>query len=179
MRIDRRVAFFNPAAIRIGAGSRIDAFTVLAGGSQELVIGSYVHVGASCYLSAGDGGIQISDFCTLAPRVSVHGHSDDYRGGTLTGGVVPPTLTGGVGAPIVLEKHVIIGSGSVVLPGVTLAFGSAVGALTVVRRSVAAGMVVGGNPASVRGTRDTSRFDDLAISAKRQLEAHSGGPAPT
>ncbi len=151
-RIDRRAAFFNPGSIRLGDHVRVDAFSVLAGGSEELIVGSYVHIGAACYLSAGDGGIRISDFCTLAPRVSVHGHSDDYRGGTLTGGVVPAHLTGGMGAPIVLEEHVIVGSGSVILPGVILGFGAAVGALTVVRRSVGSGVVVGGNPASTRGT---------------------------
>lgn len=169
-RIDRRAAFFNPGAIRIGDHVRVDAFSVLAGGSEELSIGSYVHVGAACYLSAGDGGIRLADFCTLAPRVTIHGHSDDYRGGTLTGGVVPAELTGGKGAPIVLEDHVIVGSGSVILPGVTLGFGSAVGALTVVRKSVDAGGVVGGNPASSRGTRDVTRLDDLAVLARAQLD---------
>jgi galactoside O-acetyltransferase len=168
-RIDRRAAFFNPGAIRIGDHVRVDAFSVLAGGSEELSIGSYVHVGAACYLSAGDGGIRIADFCTLAPRVALHGHSDDYRGGTLTGGVVPPELTGGKGGPIVLEEHVIIGSGSVILPAVTLGYGAAVGALTVVRKSVGAGNVVGGNPASGRGTRDVTRLDELAARARAQL----------
>jgi len=169
-RIDRRTAFFNPGRIHLGDHVRIDAFSVLAGGLEDLVVESYVHIGASCYLSSGDGGIRIAEFCTLAPRVSVHGHSDDYRNGTLTGGVVPVALTGGTGAPIVLEPHVIVGSGSVLLPGITIAFGAAVGALTVVRRSVASGSVVVGNPAALIGNRDVSRFDEFAALARQRLE---------
>src|SRR5215210_5886303 len=49
-RIDRRVAFFNPGSIWLGDHVRIDAFSVLAGGAEELRLGSYVHIGAACYL---------------------------------------------------------------------------------------------------------------------------------
>jgi dTDP-4-amino-4,6-dideoxy-D-glucose acyltransferase len=169
VRIDHRVAVFNAHAIRIGSHVRIDAFTVIAGGSKLLTIGSFVHLGASCYVSPGDGGITIGDFCTLAPRVSMHGHSDDYLDGNLTGGIVPADLTGGVGESIVLEEHVIIGSATVVLPGVTIGHGAAVGALSLIRRSVEAGTVVAGNPQRVVGTRKGDRFDELADEARRRV----------
>lgn len=169
VRIDRRVAIFVPGSISLGSHVRVDAFSVLAGGARPLTLGSFVHIGASNYLSAGDGGITFGDFCTTAPRVAVHGHSDDYREGALTGGVVPIDLAGGVGAPIVLEDHVIVGSGSVVLPGVSIGRGASVGALTVVRRSVTPGDIVSGNPQQIVGQRDVSRLDELAAEAWRRL----------
>jgi dTDP-4-amino-4,6-dideoxy-D-glucose acyltransferase len=168
VRIDRRVAIFNPGSISVGSHVRIDAFAVLAGGAAALTIGSFVHLGASCYLSAGDGGIRIGEFCTIAPRVAVHGHSDDYTGGLLTGGAVPSELTGGIGAPVVLEEHVIVGSGSVILPGVTIGRGAAVGALTTIRTNVAASDVVVGSPQVKVRTRDTSRLAELAGEARRR-----------
>lgn len=170
VRIDRRAAIFNSSMIHIGSHVRIDAFAVLAGGSALLEIGSYVHVAAHCYLSSGDGGIRLHDFCTLAPRVAIHGHSDDYRDGALTGGAVPSDLTGGIGAPVILEEHVIVGSGSVLLPGVTLGRGCAVGALTVVRRSLAPGAIGSGNPLKIIGERDTSRLAALASTVRERQQ---------
>lgn len=173
VRIDRRVAIFNPSTIRIGSHVRIDAYSVLAGGVAELKLGSFVHLSAACYLSAGDGGIAIDDFCTLAPRVAVHGHSDDYLDGMLTGGSVPADLTGGVGGPITLERHVIIGSGSVVLPNVVIGFGAAIGALSLVRKSVAPGIVAAGNPLRALKTRNIARLDELAAMAWQSVDASS------
>lgn len=171
VRIDRRAAIFNSSMIHLGSHVRIDAFAVLAGGSAPLEIGSFVHVAAHCYLSSGDGGIRLQDFCTLAPRVAIHGHSDDYRDGALTGGAVPGDLTGGTGAPVILEEHVIVGSGSVVLPGATLGRGCAVGALTVVRRNLAPGAIGSGNPLKVVGERDTSRLAALASTARLRQQS--------
>jgi len=169
VRIDRRAAVFNASMIRLGSHVRIDAFTVIAGGAEELRIGSYVHLAAACYLSSGDGGISVGDFCTFAPRVQLHGHSDDYVDGMLTGGVVPAQLTGGPSGRIDVQDHVIIGSASVVLQGVTLAVGCSVGAMTLVRQSVDGGCIVAGNPCRVVGKRDTSRLRSLEAEARRLM----------
>ena len=174
VRIDRRVAIFNPSMITLGSHVRIDAFTVVAGGAAALRIGSFVHISAGCYLSPGDGGIVIDDFCTLAPRVALHGHSDDYVAGALTGGIVPEDLTGGVGQRITLGAHVIIGSGTVVLPGVAIGAGASIGALSLVRESIDAGVVVAGNPLRHIRTRDTSRLQSLGAEAWRR----SSGSTP-
>jgi dTDP-4-amino-4,6-dideoxy-D-glucose acyltransferase len=161
VRIDRRAALFNPSAIYVGSHVRVDAFAVLAGGREPLRIGSFVHVGASCYVSAGSGGIEIGDFTTLAPRVAVHGTSDDYLDGSLTGGIVPQELAENTSNLVRIGRHVIVGSGSVILPGVDLGEGAAVGSLTTVKGAVLRGAVVAGSPMRVVRQRVVERFEGL------------------
>jgi galactoside O-acetyltransferase len=56
-------------------------------------------------------------------------------------------------APVRLGRHVIVGSGTVILPGVTLHDGVAVGALSLVNRDCAAFGVYAGIPVRPIGTR--------------------------
>jgi acetyltransferase-like isoleucine patch superfamily enzyme len=51
--------------------------------------------------------------------------------------------------PIVIENDVYIGEGAMILGGTTIGEGSIIGAGSVVRKSVPAGSVVSGNPATV------------------------------
>lgn len=53
--------------------------------------------------------------------------------------------------PIVIEEEVLIGCRAMILKGVTIGRGSVVGAGAVVRRTVAPGSIVAGNPAQVVG----------------------------
>jgi len=54
-------------------------------------------------------------------------------------------------APIIIEDDVFIGMNSLILKGVTIGKGAVIGAGSVVTHSVAAGMIVAGNPAKVIG----------------------------
>jgi galactoside O-acetyltransferase len=60
---------------------------------------------------------------------------------------VPSEYTGVTHADVYLGKHVIVGSGSVILPGVTLEEGVAVGALSLVSKHCEAFGIYAGNPA--------------------------------
>lgn len=65
------------------------------------------------------------------------------------GGVQPHTSPGTVG------RHVLIGTGAMILKGITIGDGAAVAAGSVVTRSVSPNTVVAGNPARVIGTAET------------------------
>jgi acetyltransferase-like isoleucine patch superfamily enzyme len=150
--VDPTVRIFGAARLRIGSHVRIDAFTVLSAGAGGIEIGDHVHIGAHGFL-AGAGAIALRDFSGLSGRVSVYSSTDDYSGEALTNPTVPEALTNVTSAPVEIGRHVIVGAGSVVLPGVTLAEGAAVGALSVVRRSVEPFTVVAGAPARAVGAR--------------------------
>jgi len=62
---------------------------------------------------------------------------------------------------VILREHVIVGCGSVILPGVVLERGAAVGALSLVTRSVPEYHVVLGNPARAIKKRNADRLNAL------------------
>lgn len=132
--ISDKASIYNCANIALGNNVRVDDFCVLSAGSGGIEIGNYIHI--SIYSSlVGAGKITLSDFSGLSSRVSIYSSNDDYSGATLTNPTVPKTYTGVVDADVFLGKHVIVGSGSIVLPGVILAEGVAVGALSLVQKN--------------------------------------------
>jgi len=56
-------------------------------------------------------------------------------------------------AGIIIEDYVWIGTGAMILPGITIGYGAVIGARAVVSKSVAPGEIVVGNPAKVIGRK--------------------------
>jgi galactoside O-acetyltransferase len=146
VQISEKASFYNCGEITIGDNSRIDDFCVIAAGSEGIEIGTHVHVAVGCTI-IGAGKVTLSDFSGLSSRVAIYSSSDDYSGSTMTNPTVPSQFTGVTHADVYLGKHVIVGSGSVILPGVTLEEGVAVGALSLVTKSCKAFGIYAGNPA--------------------------------
>ena len=146
VRISKTCTIIGLPNITIGSHVRIDDKVTIIAASGRVSIGSYIHVGESCYLSAA-GGITLSDFCGLSQGVRVYSVTDDYGGDHLTNPTVPKGYLGLQIAPVFLGRHVIIGSGSVILPGCTIGEGSSVGALSLVRTSLDEWGVYAGTPA--------------------------------
>jgi acetyltransferase-like isoleucine patch superfamily enzyme len=164
VRISDRASFYGAERIHIGNNVRIDDFCVLSAGLGGIYIGDNIHMAvySSCI---GRGRITLSDFCNISSRVSIYSSSDDYSGVVMTNPTVPERFTGVIHADVMIGRHVIIGSGSVVLPGVTVAEGAAVGALSLVRADCQAFGVYGGTPAKL--LRDRKR--DL-LELEREFE---------
>ena len=154
VRISDKASFYGASRISIGDHTRIDDFCVLSAGDGGIEIGRYVHIAAFCSLF-GAGRIALRDFSGLSSRVSIYSSSDDYSGRVMTNPTVPAKYTGVKTAEVILERHVIVGSGSVVLQGVCLAEGVAVGALSLVNRSCEPFGIYAGQPA--RRIKERSR----------------------
>jgi galactoside O-acetyltransferase len=147
--------------IELGSDVRIDAFTIITG---DVKIGSHVHMAAyACIFGAG--GVEVGDFCGISQRVAIYSVTDDYSGAALTGPTIPKEYLNIISGPVRLGRHSVIGSGSVVLPNVTVGEGSAVGALSLVNQSLDEWGVYVGCPA--RRVKDRKR--DLLEMEKQLL----------
>jgi dTDP-4-amino-4,6-dideoxy-D-glucose acyltransferase len=156
--IDADARIVGSRRIRIGAHARVDAFCVLSAGDGGIAIGDHVHVAAHCFL-AGAARIELGDFSGVSGRTSIYSSTDDFSGLSLTGPTVPDELRRVDSRPVRVGRHVIVGAGSVILPGVTLHDGAAVGAMSLVRGDVEPFTIVAGNPARAIGMRERTLLE--------------------
>lgn len=144
VKISDKASIYNADQIEIGDHSRIDDFCVISG---RVVIGKFVHIAPHCLVAGGEQGIFMQDFSGLAYYVQIFSQSDDYSGRTLTNPTVPDAYKNEKKAPVILARHVIVGAGSIVFPGVEISLGCSVGALSLVNKSTEPWGIYVGNPA--------------------------------
>lgn len=157
VKLSRKASVYNAANIELGDFVRIDDFCVLSAGAGGISIGRNVHVAVFSSLLGG-GRIAVGDFANLSSRVSIFSSNDDYSGGYMTNPTVPAEFTNVTHAPVIVGRHVIVGSGSVILPGVTLGDGCAVGALSLIKGDCVALGCYAGVPARQIGRRGDALF---------------------
>lgn len=146
VQISRKASIYRPQAIALGSHVRIDDFCVLSGG-EGINVGSYIHIACYCALF-GSAGIVLEDFAGLSARVTIYSESDDYTGRSLTNPTVPPQYkTAMKRGRVVLRRHVIVGAHTVILPGVELHEGAAVGSQSLVTKDCDAWSIYFGSPA--------------------------------
>ncbi|MEM7359918.1 MAG: acyltransferase [Pseudomonadota bacterium] len=166
VRLSDKASIYEPERIEIGDHSRIDDFCVISG---KVSIGRNVHIAVFCNVAGGEEGVTLEDFSGLAYGCHVFSQSDDYSGSTLTNPTVPDDYKNEVKQAIVIGKHSIVGTNSLIFPGVTLAEGTAVGAMSVVNKSTDAWSVYLGNPAR----RVKARKQDLLQLEQAYLAAEA------
>ena len=128
--ISRKASLYGCGKMSIGNHVRVDDFCILSG---KVEIGNYVHVAAYSALYGGEDGVHIDDFANISSRVSVYSVSDDYSGETMTNPMVPDEYKKVTSAPVHIGEHVIIGSTSVILPGVKVAEGGSFGCFSLIK----------------------------------------------
>ena len=143
--ISDRASIYGCERISISSNTRIDDFCVLSSGEGGISIGRNVHI-ATQSIIIGKSKITISDFCNLSSRVAIYSSSDDFSGLHMTNPTIPTQFTGVISRPVFLGKHVIIGTGSTVLPGCELLDGVAIGAMSLVKQNCEAFWIYAGNP---------------------------------
>lgn len=166
--ISRNAKFYSPETISIGNNVRIDDFCILSG---AITIGSYIHISASTILSAGQAGIEIGDFANISQRVNVFANSDDYSGQTMTNPMIPRKFKKLDQAKVTIKRHSIIGCGTVVMPGVTIEEGTAIGAMCFVDRSTKPWTIYAGIPAKAIKERSQKllRLEEEFLAEKNSL----------
>ena len=170
VRIAKNCTIIGLENISIGDNVRIDGYCTLVAAGGHIDIGSYIHVGGYGLLS-GSAGIVLEDFCNLSQGVRIYSKSDDYSGIAMTNPMVPPQFLAVESGEVVIGRHVIIGSGSVVLPKVTIGLGSAVGALSMVNKALDPWGVYAGTPARFIKSRSRQLLEkEQQLWAERQAE---------
>lgn len=170
IRVARNSTIVGIENIEIADNVRIDSYcTLVAADGGYLRLGSFIHIGGYCYLG-GSAGIVLQDFSNLSQGVRIYSQSDDYTGKYMTNPTIPAKYTGCKRGQVTLHRHVIIGSGSVILPAVTIGEGSAVGALSVVAKSLDPWGIYAGCP--VRRLRPRSQ---RLLELEKQMTAELSG----
>lgn len=144
VKISDKTSIYCPESISIGDNSRIEDLCLIKG---PLIIGRYVHIPPFCLLSATKEPIIIGDFSTLAYKVSIFTSTDDYSGESMVNSLIPEAYKKVSHGIVDIRQHVIIGTGSVIMPGVSIGEGCSFGAMTFVNKSTAPWGVYAGIPA--------------------------------
>lgn len=152
VRISRKCSIYGAEHICLGNHVRIDDFCLLSG---NIVIQDYVHISAYTSMFAGSSRIRIGDYTAISSRIAIYAESDDYSGESMVNPLVPEQYRHVVSEDVSIGKHVIIGSGSTVLPGVTVGEGASVGAMSLISQDITPWTVNAGIPCHV--IRERSR----------------------
>jgi galactoside O-acetyltransferase len=128
--VSKDCRIYNPSKIILHDNIRIDDFTLLAArGPIELF--NYVHIASHCLLSSGTR-IEVHNFANIASGSKLIGSTDDFGGNYLMGPTIPKQYLNVRSGDIILNKHVILGSNTIVLPSVNFGEGTAVGASSLI-----------------------------------------------
>jgi dTDP-4-amino-4,6-dideoxy-D-glucose acyltransferase len=169
--ISEKASIYGASKISIGSNVRIDDFCILSAGERGIMLGSHIHI--ACYTSLiGKELISLGDFSNISSRVGVYSSSDDYSGAFMTNPTVPEEFTNVDHRSVSLERHCIIGSGSVILPGVCLGEGCAVGALSLVTQNCVPFGIYAGVPARLVRKRSQQLLEcEKALCASKRILA--------
>ena len=143
VKVSRKASIYSPEKISIGDNVRIDDFCILSG---EIVLGSNIHI--SPYVALyGALGIEFEDYTGISAHSVVYSAMDDFGGDYLVGSVHPDNQTNVTGGKVLIKRFSQIGVNCVVFPNLSLGEGVAVGACTLVNKSLEEWGIYAGIPA--------------------------------
>lgn len=145
----------RPNLCQIGNHVAIDAFFYC---STKLQIGDYVHISPHVAVIGGaKTALIVEDFCFLSVGSRYVCGSELFYGDGLIGPLIPQEFKDKqLLEPITLKRFSGALANSVILPGVTMAEGSVLGANSLLRENTEPWTVYAGNPA--RPIRQRSKF---------------------
>ena len=140
--ISRNVCIYGADRISIGDNVRIDDFSILCG---DVSIGSHIHIAPYCVFY-GQYGIRMDDYSGLSAGVKIYSAIDDFSGEHAVGPMVDESMRKLTTGVVKIGRYVQIGAGSTIFPNVTIAEGTAVGAMSLVKKSLAPWGIYAGIP---------------------------------
>jgi len=160
--IGKTVRIRYPELVEIGNNVIIDDFTYI---STSMKLYDNVHIAAGCKIIGGRNSyVEMRSFSTLAPNVVLAAGSDDYISGIATPTVPLEFKGNAIIGKIIINKHCIVGSGSIILPNVEIGQGSTVGALSLVKSDLRPWLVFAGIP--VKQIKERNKDEILNLEKK-------------
>ena len=166
----------HPEVIAIGDSVIIDDFVLIMGG-KSTQIGSFVHI-ASFTSITGGGELVMEDFTGLSGGVRVYTGNEDYSGGCLTNPSVPYPYRLARRSFVHIKKHAIIGANTVILPGLVIGEGAAIGANSLVTKDCEPWKIYFGSPAKAIKTRPQDKILELEAQLRQELYDARGNYIP-
>jgi acetyltransferase-like isoleucine patch superfamily enzyme len=163
VKLSSLASFDKPHLMSIGDNSRVDDFCALSG---VITLGRNVHIAAMNSIVASEQEIEIQDFAGLAFGCRLFSSSDDYSGESMTNPTVPIEFKAISHGAIRIERHSILGTNSIVFPGVNVGEGCAIGANSLVSKSTEPWGIYLGSPAR----RMKNRSKNLLMLEKKLLD---------
>lgn len=148
----------------IGDNVRIDDFCILKG---AIYLDSFVHLAPHTVLSGSGGRIVLGSCSGCSNGVCIYTSTDDYSGNNLGNPTIPDNFKKVRNGDVCIGKAVILGSYTVVLPGVYIGDGVSTSAYTLVRKNIKAGSVCIANGLSIKVIK--IRDVDLLVQKCEQL----------
>lgn len=143
--ISSHTKLYNPQNMTIGNNVRIDDFCILTSVEKQFIIEDYVHIAAGVYIF-GAGGVTIESFSGISSNVKIYTCSDDFSGNYLMGPTIPCKFTNVKCNHLTLSRYTIIGTSCVILPGVKIGEGAAVGANSLINKKCEPWGIYAGSP---------------------------------
>jgi acetyltransferase-like isoleucine patch superfamily enzyme len=149
----------RPHLIELGNHVAIDQFVTI---TTQAEIGDYVHIAPCCTIIGGaEAKVIMKEHSGMAAGARVIATGADFSSGYLTNPQVPQEFRKEKTDNIVIfEKYSILGTNAVVLPGVTLAEGSVIGANSVVTKDTEPWKIYAGCPAKPIKDREKGNIEE-------------------
>jgi len=157
----------SPEVISIGDSVIIDDFVFILGGKSTM-IGSFVHI-ASFVSITGGGEFLIEDFAGVSSGSRIFTGNEDYFGDSLTNPTVPKPYRMPTRSFVHIKKHAIIGANTVILPGVSIGEGVAVGANSLIAKDCKPWTIYVGSPAKEIKARKRERILKLEAQLRSEI----------
>jgi len=104
-------------------------------------------------------GIVMKDFSGFSSRCVVYAETDDYSGEGMTNPTIPDEFRKVQSAQVIIRKHVLVGSGTTILPEVEIGEGASIGAMGFVAKTLEPWGIYVGSPVRRLRARNKNILD--------------------
>ncbi len=128
-------SIINKENICFGKYVLVDDFVKIHA-KEKIIIGNYVHIGSYSSIMASGSTVVMGDFSGLSFGVRIVTSSDDFKGSGFGNPTIDVKYRNITSSKIIIGKFAIIGTNSVILPGVEIGEGCTVAAGSIVSKNL-------------------------------------------